>query len=563
MQRLFSRLLDKNTVKVNPSVMNGLATLYMKKSEEYIYKVFLSASKSFPPGLTFIGFERCTPEEEYAEITKVKNNKRIFDLARSDLYLVKYKFAYNGVPLPDRYIYLPYVNAGGILSLGGAQYHITPVLSDKVISPGFDSIFVRLLRDKIIFKRCYHTLIIDGTRETTHVIWSQIYRKPRENKKVPITTRSLTSVAHYLFAKYGFTETFAKYAGFVPTVGTDDITVEKYPKDNWIICESAYEGSVMRPKTYIGEFYEPTKIKLAIPRDKWTPITKALVTGFYYVADHFPEIIRANYLDKKEEWMVLLGHILFSGLYGKNKLYTNIQEHFVSLDDYVDTIVIEKLKENNHHIDNFYDLLSLILSNFNTMVLDSENSTLSMYGKSLEVLYYVLYDITAGIFKVNFKLSKLVLKKPLNETDITETFNKFMKMGAVFGLSSGKIITESVSYSGDHLYPKITSKITEQESLPGGTRGKSKRLMVGEDKHVDISMVEAGSILFLSKSNPTPTNHINPFVILDLATGTILPNPKFKNIREKTASLLKGKSVQQNAHMSSVLDDNDDISQFE
>lgn len=546
---LFSRLLAENTPIANPYVMNGLACHYMKKAEQYIDDVFRSASNSFPAGLVYDGYERCTPIEEYEESTKVKNNKRTFDLAKSDLYLVKYKFSFNGIPIAHRYIYLPYVNDGSIFSLGGAKFHITPVLSDKVISPGFDNIFVRLLRDKMIFRRCYHTFIIDDIRETTHVVWSQIYRRPKDNsKKIPNTTKAMTCITHYLFAKYGVSKTFQKYAGFVPVVGEEEINTTTYPKDKWIICES----SGVKPKTYMGEFYEPTKIRVAIPRDKLSTISKSLLIGLFYIIDHFPNRFKPAYLDQTNLFMILLGHIVFSGVYGENKLYSSIEEHFISLDDYVDPIVIGKLKESNYHIKDFYDLLALILNNFNSLVLESENSSLSMYGKSLEVLYYVLYDITVGIFRVNFKLSKLASKKvlsaegvmipkPLSLKDITETFNKNMKMGAIFGLASGKIITESVSYSGDHKYPKITSKITEQEALPGATRGRSKRLVVGEDKHIDISMVEAGSVLYLSKSNPTPTNRVNPFIILDIATGTILPNPKFKELRDRTQAILKGK----------------------
>ena len=534
-----SQLMAEYTPKLNRDVVDGLGVIYMSKAEEYVDRVFASAAKSFPEGLVYLGYERCSPLDEYAEITKLRNNKRTFDLAKSDLYLVKYKFAFQGELLPDRYIYLPYVNDGACFRLGGALFHITPVLSDKVISPGINSIFVRLLRDKIVFKRCYHTFVIDGIRETSHVVWSQIYRKPRDTKKVPPTTASETSIAHYLFAKYGFTETFNKYAGFCPVVGEEDITPDTYPSESWVICES----SQVKPKTFRGDFYTGTTIRLAIPKNMWTPVTKALTIGFFYVIDHFPSRFKREYLDNTSLWTILLGHIVFSGLYGENKLFQNMQEHFVSLNDYVDPIVIEKLKENNYHIGNFYDLLALILSEFNNLVLDSDNTTLSMYGKNLEVLYYMLYDITASIFKVNFRLSKLASKKPLIKRDVTETFNKNMKPGAVFRLASGKIITEAVSYSGDHKYPKITSKLTEQESLPGGTRGRSKRLVVGEDKHIDISMVEAGSILFLSKSNPTPTNHINPFVQLDLATGTIVPNPKFKDLMERTQAQFKGKTV--------------------
>ena len=157
-----SELMSANTPELNRAVVDGLAVLYMNNAEAYVDRVFASAAQSFPEGLVYLGYERCTPNEEYNEITKIKNNKRIFDLAKSDLYLLKFKFAFQGKQLPDRYIYLPYVNDGACFRLGGAMFHITPVLSDKVISPGINSIFVRLLRDKIVFKRCYHTFVVDG-----------------------------------------------------------------------------------------------------------------------------------------------------------------------------------------------------------------------------------------------------------------------------------------------------------------------------------------------------------------------------------------------------------------
>jgi DNA-binding MarR family transcriptional regulator len=252
--------------------------------------------------------------------------------------------------------------------------------------------------------------------------------------------------------------------------------------------------------------------------------------------------------------MILLGHIVYSGNYGENKLYADIEEHFLSIDDYLDTIIVKKLKESGHDIKDFYGLLMLILSNFNELVLDSSNTVNNMFVKSLEVLYYMLEDITHSIFKVNFRLSKLSNKRMLTISDVTETFNRFMKQGSVFKLTSGKIILESVSYSGDNKYPKITSKITEQESLSGkgGTR-----TAIGLDKHLDISMIEAGSVLFISKANPSPTGRINPFVRLDLATGTILSNPKLAAIRDKTANNLRGITT---SDISLLEDDNDDIS---
>lgn len=534
MDKVFSKYLQETTPKVNPEVMDGLACYYMKFAEEYLDTIFRSAEI---PSVKYEGYQRCTHEEEYAETTKLRNNRKSFDLARSDLYLVKYMFSFKGTPLPDRYLYLPFVEDAGVLHLGGPKFHIKPVLSDKVISPGNDVIFVRLLKDKIHFKRIPHTFVVDGKRETSNVVWSQLYRKVKDNK-VPATTKAETTVAHYLFAKHGFNLTFQKYCGFTPIIGTNEINSDTIDTNQYHIVSS----SQVMPKTFIvNDIYRPTELKLAIPKDKWNNLTKALVLGFFYIVDNFPSRINTTNYNSEGLYRILLGHIVFSGLYGENKLYTSVNEHFTSLDEYLDEISKEKLKERGYYVDDFYTLLALLLRDFNNLILECEDTNLSMYGKNLEILYYVFFEITSSIFKVSFKLNKLANKREVTDRDVKETFNRYFKTGKIFGLSNGKIITETVSYSGDHKYPKITSSITEQESQPGATRGRSKRLVVSQDQHIDISMVEAGSILFLSKSDPTPANHVNPFINIDLKSGTVIPNPKFDYIREKTRNTLKGR----------------------
>ncbi len=534
---LLSKVVKRHAPQMNENIMRGIATITMTKVEAYLDRVFKTASASFPPGLTYDGYARCTPIEEYRESTRAKNNRRSFNIAHSDVYMVKYMFSFNGELIPERYIFLPYVHEGGLMSLSGTKYHISPVLSDKVISPGFDNIFVRLLRDRIIFKRKYHSIIVDGKKETSHLIWSNLYRnKSAKERKVPDTTKADTCAAHYLFGKFGFSETFKRFLGFIPIVGEEDINETNYPAESWVIVES----TGYQPRTCLGNFYNRTNLKLAIPRDRYNNLCKALVLGFYYVVDHFPERFRAQDVDNVSLWLILLGHIIYSGVYGENKLYTSMVDHYVSLDDYVDPIVIEKLCESGYQVTDFYSLIAMILDMFNALVLDKEVSTLSMFGKSLETLYYVLYEITAGVFKANFKLSKIASKKPLTQRDVIEAFNKYMKPGAIFRLTSGKLVIETIDYSGDHYYPKITALLAQQESTPGGVRGKSSRLTVGEGQHADASMLQGGSILYLSKSDPTPLRHINPYACVDMTTATVISNKAFYDITTEIEEKLRG-----------------------
>lgn len=533
MDKNIIELMEDNIRPFNRKVMDGLAIVYLEKSLEYIDRVMTTAIKH--DELIYHGCDVCTPAEEYLEVTKLRNNKRTYDLAKSDLFLAKFVFSFQGEMLPTKYIYIPYVRDAGILFLKGSKMHITPVLNDKVISPGISTLFVRLLRYKIIFKRCYHAIKVDGTKEVLNVIWSDIYRKTTD-RKTPITTKANSCIVHYLLGKYGLTKTFKLFLNVDVCSGIGQVNRKRFTKDKWVICES----TGLKPKTHIESLYEPSKLWLAIPREQWNDDVKVTVTGFYYVVDHFPERVTLDMLDDPDIWKILLGHILFSGNYGENKLYSDVSEHFKSIDEYVDEIVIEKLKDGGYDIKDFYELLNFINIKFNDFITNTSVSALSMYGKSLEVLYYTLYEITSDIFNVSYKLSKPKMRGPLTINNIKEIFNKNMRMRAIRSLGPSKPGIETVNYSGDHKYFKLTSKISEQETVPGSNDGGKKRVSLGQDKHLDVSALEAGSVLFLAKSDPTPTNKINPFVNIDLKTGDILPNKDFEHIKNKVACKIKG-----------------------
>lgn len=544
MEKHFAKLLEENTVKFNPDIVNGLACSEMVKGEHYLDRVFRLVAKTFPEGVTYDSWERCSPYEEFEETTRPRDAGRVFDLAKSNIYAIKLHFSFKGEKLFPRYLYLPFVEDGGIITLNGSRFHITPVFSDKVISPGRNDIFVRILQNRLKFRRLYHTVTIDGVKESMYVVWGQIYKKPKiDNNKVPITTKASTSMAHYLFAIHGFSETFKKYAGFIPVIGEDDINKNSYPDTDWIICESAHgESTNVKPNTYIGNFYKGTKIRLAIRKDKWNEITKGLVAGFYYVVDHFPDKFNKDSLDNKNVFIILMGHILYSGTYNYSHLHDLMNNHFSSLDGYLDEIAIDKLRERNYHVSDFYDLLALIISEFNSLVTDTNNLRSSVYDKSLEILYYMFYNTTCNIIKTRFNLVKLANKRPLTAKDVNDILKKKLNRRSVFKLTSSKIITETLNYSGDNKFIKVTSKITEQESLPGATKGtNSKHSGASDGMLLNSSMAEAGNILYLAKNNCIPTNRVNPFVTMDPNTRTILPNPNYVDIIKRAEYLLTGK----------------------
>lgn len=543
MDSFLAKLVDDCTVKMNPDIVNGIAVKHIQYAETYLNNIIASAAKSFPDGLEYTGCERTTPTEEFNEVTRVRNGKRLYDVARSDLYMIKLYFRFDGKDLPPRYIYLPYVSDGGLMFLSGSRFSMSPVLTDRVISPGINTVFVRLLRDKIIFERLNHSININGLRKQTQVIHAAIYRKSAELKKMQQTTKASTCLVHYLLAKYGWTGMFSKFTGYTPQVFGHDIDLSAYPPSEYVVLSS----SKLKPKTFMGQFYTPSDINIVVPLEHWTDTMQALMAGVFYVIDHFPSRISAAHMDNTTLWCVLLGHIIFSGVYGEGRLYEDIQQHFNSLDEYIDTLVVIKLKEIGYDCTDFYDLLVLVIVNHSKWIIEGGDNTHSLYGKELSVLYHVLFDITASIFRTGFRLNKIASKKPagkkaLSEKEIIETMNKNIRLGRIFSITSGHINMATSAYSGDNKFFKFTSVMVPQANASNKTtRTKTSKASDGDpSKRLHVSIADVGSFLNLPKTNPSGAARISPYITLD-KNGVVMRSERNRELLDSVALALKSK----------------------
>ena len=565
MDKTFKHLILENTPDPNPHIMNGVACYHMQFVEKYLDNILTNLNKSWPQGLEYVGFERCTPFEEYAEITnlKSKNSKRIYNLAKSNVYLVKYWFKYKGEFLKDmndkplpRYIMLPYENESGIIYLNGSCFHISPVLTDNVLSPEYNGLFVRLLRHKLNFERHYFNITINGIRTVKHIPCGRLHEEKKNKDSVPKTTKCKTTVMHYLLGKYGFSKTFEKYGTCVPIIGTDDITSKKYPPNEWVIFSSCG----IKQKTCLDTNYIPSNIKVVVPKSKCDRTMTIMISSFFYIVDHFTNRIKPQYVNNCELWKVLLGHIISSGLYNDGKLHDEIVEHYNALDHYLDDIIIEKLALDGYKLDNFYDLLSVIIYKIDDLVILDDNKKNIIFKKTLEILYYILFDIFYGFFRTNFELNRIANKKKkegkdLIEKEIITAMNKFMKPGAIHKLRDKNIAVSTVSDSGDHKYPKITSVLSQQQTVSGNKRNSGVRMSIKNINSVYSALGEIGSVLFLAKSSVNPLAKSNMFMSFDPLHGKIIAKEKFKELRETTDSFL-AKSFN---FLSDVVDEEEDI----
>lgn len=533
MDNELGRLIDLDTPKLNPDLANGLAVKHFHQVEDYVHQVFKSAARGFPVGLEYMGCRRCTPTEEFAVVTKKKGSKRMFDVARSDIYMMQYNFRYKGEDLEPRYLYLPFVGDAGTITLGGSRFNISPVLMDRVISVGVSNIFVRLLRDRLTFERMSQHYMIDGRRETVQVAWSQIYHKNAKMKKLRPTVKANCTVMHYLLCKYGFKDAFLKFGNCRPVVGGAEINKNVYPESEWVICSSTQ----VKPKGCGRGFYEPTTIRVAVRKEELTPMVKNMLGGFFYVVDHFPSLMLPEWVDHRRQWMILLGHIIFSGTVNAGKLYDDIDDHMTSLDEYLDGLVVTKLRDIGVPVEDIYQLFGVVIEKFNDWLLAATDKVASMYDKELAILPFSLYEITSAIFKLYFKL-KAASKKELTAKEIVATMNLTLRTGLVFSITKGHGEVSTISCPGDNKATKITAMLVPQSSSNRQSSRKDRAGLNDPSKRLHVSVAEVGGYSNLPKSEPSGRSRLNPHLQVD-AKGVVLRKPSYVEWLDSIQELIK------------------------
>lgn len=545
---IFAHIQETRIPKFNPLIAEGLAVEHLRNIEKYVDRIMHCAAAGFPKDLVYHGLERCSPTDAYNDITRKKNNRRTYEIAESNVYMVKLMFSFGKEKLPPRYMYLPYVNSGGLMKIRGSLYAISPVIRDTAISNATNSLFLPLTRTKLTFERTIQHFYINGKQINEYVIWSTIYVRSQasvKNQGKP-TMRARSTLPHYLFCKYGLVRTFAEFGHANIEVGTaNTITPDTHPESDWMVCASTN----LKPWGLTGKtVYTGSDIRIAIRKTEWSPMVAGLVAGFFYVVDFFPDRVLPEFIfglgheditveDETRLWKVLMGHVIFSNEDSEGKLAENIETHMGSLDEYIDIMAKETLASDEVYVDNFYQLMAHIIETFSERIMKSGDSVGSMYGKRLTVLSYVALPITKAAFRLMFKLQS-TNKPVLTKDDITNAMNKFLKTELIMSINFEHGEVKPIASSGDNKLFNITQAIVPQTNSTGGNGTKTKASLLDPSKFLHSSLAEVASFLFLQKAEPFGRTRINPTLQID-EHGSILRDPNKLNLIDSVQEKIK------------------------
>ena len=545
---LLADFIKEKTPKFNLQLAEGLCYHRLKTAIEYIdaaikYNVLSKTNTR----LKYLGFKELSPKEEIRYIFN-KVSKVTYDIAENNFYLVEFYFQYGDNPEVMKYhFYVPYIDKGNTMYLSGTKYLVMPVLADKVVSVGEKIIFINILTAKYSFSRSFFGVVVAGRFHRVPVINTELYKN--QSKKLADTTKAHTTVMHYLLANYGYSATMTMLLGFIPR------PVYDYDKDDKVIVKS----TGVAPHGFIKskQIYEGCNIQFLVDKDKFDERVAYCLGNVFYVLDNFPQSMSIDELDSTLVWKRLLAEIIHSGNHGLAYLNEKINAHFSDLNSAMDSITVKKLSDVGVTASTLMELLGAIFENFNSWILNSETRSL-YHSKTYEVESFVLSKITSQITRMVLDVNKEELRvkergELLEDKTVRDIFKKYFRPRNIYQIRKQTQHITSVEYPGDHLYPKFTSMVAQQES--DFVSQKKQEVNTSEKKKMIASMATVGSILGLSKKNPTPLIRANPYCPVDPVTGTILPHEDLLEIVQETDKLL--------ANMVTVgSDDDDDLSRL-
>jgi hypothetical protein len=541
--KAFFGLVSQVMPKFNANVCNGLATVQIPDAMRYVDRLVDSAQKIFPPGLVYRGCQRVTPEEEYRVVTqRGSSNTTTLEVARSDMFMVKLSFTFDGLPIEDRYMYLPFVGQGGTITIRGARYTVSPLLTDSSVSVGVDSIFIPVGQAKITYRREGQNYLRNGKVEMADVVWAKIYRRKQKTARVsgyPVI-KANTCLMHYLLCKYGLVRTFSMMRGVDIIYGDHtNITEELYPPAEWSIFTSTGQ-----PSKYIKDKYAvATTLRLAVRNTQYDFIVASMVAGVFYIVELFSQRLLPEYIDGSTDelrlWRILLGHLIFPPGGSEGRLVDDVNNHLETVDEYLDILSREDLEKDGVQCSDIYDLFMRVIETFNQRVTKSGSRIASMADKRLVVLKFALYDIRKAIYMMSYML-KSKAKKRLLADDVKKIMRKFLKYNLAVEMNTGHGEVTSISSPGDSMYFKLTSTLVPQTNSSGMESGgsKSQASMADPSKFLHPTIAEVGSFSNLPKSDPSGRSRVNPYLTVE-ADGTIVHKPQFAALLESVQQKIK------------------------
>lgn len=522
---LLAELMDNTMPRMNKDICSGLATIQMKEVEDYLDQVMRGAAMSAPSELKYIELKRCTPEEEFREITRALKPNRSFDLSRSDVYMCKFIFKFNGVEIRPRYSLLPFVGDGGIIYLRGTQYKVTPVLGGRVFNIDKNVVYMTTPKSPIAFERINIMFSLDGKMTVGDAVVSKLYNTAKVNRPSKISSMLM----HYILAEYGLAVTMKKFFDVDVRVGGPELD-ELIESSEWKVF-----GSLKMPGL-VKNMRQQTvcEVRIAIPIGQYGLHLNTIVGSVFYIMDQCCDSVVLEDLDDPGLWLMLLYRFIFKQPNIPSIENEKMVTHLDSVRHSLPALTKRLLVMEGVMCEDIFELFKYMQLHLHDMLIHNDSG--NMYEMELTTVKHLAYHIVCSINTVMFNMARLTGDR-VTEDNVNAIFNDLFHKDSIFTTAKHAELSSDDIASDCKLFGATCNILSQSKAATAGTTSKHTNSINDTSQLLHPSQVEVGTYLMMSKAEPTGRGKINCFVYMS-SRHFISANPKLEGIIDRFRKLL-------------------------
>jgi len=508
-------LVDAQQPRMNKKIINNIAVNQVnEEAEAWIHDTIRCASESFPPGLIYTGGKRCTPVEQFREITRQLKPTRSFDLLRSDVYLMKYQFKFKGTEVRPHYSFLPFISDGGIYYLKGTQYLLTPVVGGKVFNIEKNSIYMPTPKIRMGFHQKDVSCYLNNRVINSSCVTSYLMNGMKEKERAQLNP----TLVHYMLAEYGLPEMLRRLFKVNAKIGKQEL--DQLDLNEWMV----YRSRQLPPVVNKGD-YTPTEIRIAINKGEYYPLLDGIIATIFYIIDNCSDnLAEVEDLAIPDLWLILLDRFIYRISGTERKQYEKMETHLQSTKSNMDPITRRVLASDNIHCNDIFELFHYICVNFQDIVIHHDVG--SMYYKELSTVKHLLYHVVYNIHMAMYMLQKL----PENLQTVEKINNIMMKKltkDAIFTtMGHGELTPISIA-TDCKMFAATCNTISHGKATVVGGNKRAKKVTNDPGLLLHASQAEVGTYQWIGNKDPLGREKMNPFVNFGERTY-ITPRPELE-----------------------------------
>jgi len=424
---LLAKAVDASMPRFNQSIMEGFHQKEFERGLQYYETALKTLLKSIEDrGVFFQGVERVSPRAYNEHL--INSSSKMYDIHKETLYPVRLLFQWREssgrmVDFKAPLTMLPYTDRYGDIWLRGVHYSLQFVLAEQGLPVAKDnSLFVKVLGFKFKIGVEYFKYDRVSNESGSYIVShggdnlaANRFYSPTDSRKIKDTKTPTPLLAWYVFANIGFSKAMEQYGECDFGVGNVDALLEGFPaKDRWEVFTrtSDKSGNSRSLGDYVShDLGIAVRSKSANRRGLGT-VGLQYMCALLFVMDCMPSYFDIDAIDDPNYWKLLIGRCSVKAGDSNEYIMRLMKEHFVSINEYLDSESIRKFASQSIVVTDMFDLFNYIIANRSEIVQMTDRA--SMFHKELSSLEFTLDKLitAANNFKHDIKNnSELSFKK--------------------------------------------------------------------------------------------------------------------------------------------------------